>query len=71
MDKHKHSLMQMGYSEEAVDAVLFEYKQQGLWDNIHATRKRIKEGSGERMRKPGSKEAPSAKDLKDAGKDAK
>ena len=38
----------------------------GLWDNIHAKRKRIKAGSGERMRKPGSKGAPSAQDFKDA-----
>lgn len=32
--------------------------ERGLWDNIHAKRKRIKAGSGERMRKPGSKGAP-------------
>lgn len=41
-------------------------EKKGLWANIHAKRKRIKEGSGERMRKPGSKGAPSAKDLKSA-----
>lgn len=41
-------------------------KKRGLWDNIHAKRKRIKAGSGERMRKPGEKGAPSAKDLKDS-----
>ena len=40
--------------------------KRGLWDNIHAKRKRIKAGSGETMRKPGSKDAPSAKDLKDS-----
>ena len=32
----------------------------GLYSNIHAKRKRIAEGSGERMRKPGSKGAPTA-----------
>jgi hypothetical protein len=32
--------------------------ERGLWDNIHAKRKRIKAGSGEKMRKPGSKGAP-------------
>ena len=32
----------------------------GLWDNIHAKRERIKAGSGEKMRKPGSKGAPTA-----------
>ena len=41
-------------------------KNQGLWANIHAKRKRIKEGSGEKMRKPGSKGAPTAKALKDS-----
>lgn len=40
--------------------------KRGLWDNIHAKRKRIKAGSGERMRKPGSKGAPTAQDFKDA-----
>ena len=40
--------------------------KRGLWDNIHAKRKRIKAGSGEKMRKPGSKGAPSAKDLEDS-----
>lgn len=40
----------------------------GLWANIHAKRERIKKGSGERMRKPGSKGAPSAQDFKDAAK---
>ena len=39
-------------------------EKRGLWDNIHAKRKRIKAGSGERMRKPGSEGAPSAADLK-------
>ena len=33
-------------------------KKRGLWDNIHAKRKRMKAGSGEKMRKPGSKGAP-------------
>ena len=41
-------------------------EKRGLWDNIHAKRKRIKAGSGERMRKPGSEGAPSAADLKNS-----
>lgn len=41
--------------------------EDGLWDNIHKKRKRIKKGSGEKMRKPGSKGAPTDKDFKDAG----
>jgi len=36
----------------------------GLWDNIHAKQKRIKAGSGEKMRKPGSKGAPTDAALK-------
>ena len=39
-------------------------EKRGLWDNIHAKRERIKHGSGEHMRKPGSKGAPTAAALK-------
>ena len=39
-------------------------EKRGLWDNIHAKRERIKRGSGEHMRKPGSKGAPSPEDFK-------
>jgi len=45
--------------------------KKGLYANIHAKRKRIAAGSGEQMRKPGSKGAPSAKDFKDSAKTAK
>ena len=45
--------------------------KQGLYANIHAKGKRIKEGSGEKMRKPGSKGAPTAKAFKKAAKTAK
>lgn len=43
-----------------------ELEEKGLWDNIHAKRKRIKNGSGERMRKPGEKGAPTDADFKAA-----
>ena len=43
----------------------------GLYANIHAKRKRIKEGSGEKMRKPGTKGAPTVKQFKQAAKTAK
>ena len=43
----------------------------GLYANIHAKRKRIAEGSGEKMRKVGSKGAPTAKNFKQAAKTAK
>jgi len=45
--------------------------KKGLYANIHAKRKRIAEGSGERMRKAGEKGRPSAKDFRDAAKTAK
>jgi hypothetical protein len=43
----------------------------GLYSNIHAKRERIKAGSGEKMRKPGEKGAPTAQSFKDAAKTAK
>ena len=45
--------------------------KQGLYANIHAKKKRIEAGSGEKMNKVGSKNAPSAKDFKQAAKTAK
>ena len=45
--------------------------KQGLYSNIAAKKKRIAAGSGEKMRKVGSKGAPTAKDFKDAAKTAK
>ena len=46
-------------------------KKRGLYANINAKRKRIAAGSGERMRKPGTKGAPTAKAFKDSAKTAK
>jgi len=43
----------------------------GLYANIHAKRKRIASGSGEKMRSAGSKGAPTAKQFKQAAKTAK
>ena len=43
----------------------------GLYENIHKKRARIKAGSGEKMRKPGTKGAPSAKDFKESAKTRK
>ena len=40
----------------------------GLYDNIHAKRERIKDGSGEKMRKPGTPGAPTDKAFKVAAK---
>jgi len=46
-------------------------KKPGLYANIHAKRKRISKGSGEKMRKPGSKGAPTDKAFKRSKKTAK
>jgi hypothetical protein len=43
----------------------------GLYANIHAKQERIKTGSGEKMRKAGSKSAPTVKEFKEAAKTAK
>ena len=45
--------------------------KKGLYANIHAKRMRIKQGSGEKMRKPGSEGAPTAAQFKRAAKTAK
>lgn len=45
--------------------------KQGLYANINAKRKRIAAGSGEKMNKVGSKNAPSDKDFIDSAKTAK
>ena len=42
--------------------------RQGLYANIHAKRKRIAAGSGEKMRKVGAKGAPTSKAFKQAAK---
>jgi len=46
-------------------------KRPGLYANIHAKRKRIAEGSGERMRKPGDAGAPTAEAFRQSAKTAK
>lgn len=43
----------------------------GLYSNIHAKRQRIAAGSGEKMRKPGAKGAPTAAQFKAAAKTVK
>ena len=43
----------------------------GLYDNIHAKRKRIAAGSKEKMRKAAAKGAPTAKAFKKASKTTK
>ena len=45
--------------------------KKGLYYNINQKRKRIAAGSGEKMRKPGTKGAPTAKAFREAAKTAK
>jgi len=46
-------------------------KKRGLYDNIHAKRKRIKAGSGETMRRKGNKKRPTAMNFRRAAMIAK
>jgi len=58
---------------EMVDKMLLtkKMKEGGLYANINAKRERIAEGSGEKMRKVGSKGAPTADAFKQSAKTAK
>lgn len=56
------------------DTDFTEYKEGGkvgLYANIHAKQKRIAQGSGEKMRKPGSKGAPTKEDFIQSAKTRK
>jgi hypothetical protein len=48
-----------------------KFKGGGLYENINAKRKRIAEGSGEKMRRVGSKGAPTAQAFKQSARTAK
>ena len=48
-----------------------KFKEGGLYENIHKKRARIAAGSGEKMRKVGSKGAPTAADFVKSAKTAK
>ena len=55
----------------AGSADMTSHAKPGLYANIHAKRERIKAGSGEKMRKPGAKGAPTAKAFRESAKTAK
>ena len=59
-----------GSSPTTLEVLIMPAKR-GLYANIHAKRKRIAAGSGEKMRKPGSKGAPTAANFKRSAKTAK
>jgi len=62
-----------GHTEEQTGFLLVNQLvkegKRGLWDNIHAKRARIKAGSGETMRKPGTRGAPTSADFKRAAEE--
>jgi hypothetical protein len=74
-DKHQVAMQRVNsfiaqgktYREDDSDIV----EKRGLWANIHAKRARIKAGSGERMRKPGSEGAPTKQNFVDASEEVK
>ena len=59
------------YGRDSLKIKKSSKKKKGLYANIHAKRKRIAAGSGEKMRKPGSKGAPTAANFKRAARTAK
>ena len=65
LESRLESHMSEGEAQDYLDS----YKGGGLWANIHAKRKRIAAGSGEKMRKPGSKGAPTEKALRESKRD--
>ena len=71
----KPSKMGKGVKKERRDNTDFtqyaEGGKVGLYENIHKKRARILAGSGEKMRKPGSKGAPSKADFIKSAKTAK
>ena len=70
MGKTKEAAIYRAYINKMKEKTKKMNKEQttfeSLWANIHKKRQRIKRGSGERMRKPGEKGAPSAAALKRA-----
>ena len=59
-------LSELGYDRAADGGLMRLHAKDGLWANIHAKRKRIAGGSGETMRSPGSKGAPTNKALRES-----
>lgn len=59
------------YGRDSLKIKKSSKKKKGLYANIHAKRKRIAAGSGEKMRKPGTKGSPTEANFKRAAKTAK
>ena len=58
LDIEKMSNTVVKLINKSFNSDISENERPGLWANIHAKQNRIKNGSGEHMRKPGSKGAP-------------
>jgi hypothetical protein len=61
-----NSFIAGGFAADLDNDLMVQEGKRGLWDNIHAKRARIKAGSGERMRKPGEKGAPTDASIRDS-----
>jgi hypothetical protein len=70
MESIEKSLASMRATREAAKKLIGK-KSGGLYENINAKRQRIADGSGEKMRKVGSKGAPTKQDFKESAKTAK
>ena len=64
MIKVKPAFRGIGGEEMAQGGIARVHAKDGLWANIHAKRKRIAGGSGEKMRSPGSAGAPTDEALR-------
>ena len=65
------SISSSSKNEKRWDEKILLMAKQGLYSNIHAKRKRIASGSGESMRKPGTKGAPTKANFVKSAKTAK
>jgi len=71
--RSKHGALEVSRPQEILltNTRRSDMAKKGLYANIHKKRERIAAGSGEKMRKPGSKGAPTAAAFKKAAKTAK
>ena len=66
-----NAMQALGFQPPLTGAAMTDKKKPGLYANIHAKQERIAHGSGEKMRKPGEKGAPTAKAFEKAAKSTK
>lgn len=71
MDTATINVLPLAKAQNVQSAEVIMAKRPGLYENIRRKRERIQNGSEEKMRKPGSKGAPTAADFRAAAKTAK